>query len=405
MWAATERAALAATAVHFTRKRYKTAVLMSLFTPTSVSASDSRRLALFREISRRFWFSGSGAVISLVVLMLSVVLLQLAVQVYLNLWNRHFFDALERRDSYAMWYQAKLFFPLAAASVALAAISVWGRMTTQRKWRESMTKEIILAWSHKKQDGPFPSGIDGAENPEYRIAEDVRVATDAPVDLTLAFISSGLTAATFFGVLWTVGGSLEFQLFGHYTELPGYLVLGVIVYSTLMTSLMLLMGRRMQSVIESKNQAEAEFRAAAEVMRGDLPQPLAPPATIGAKLQQRLGRVMMVWRDLRTQLIKTTLVSHSNFLMAPIAAYIMCVPKYASGMMTLGEVTQSAAAFVTVQGAINWVVDNYQRLADWRSSARRVASLLFAIDSMEDRSDDPQSPASAESQPMSYNPG
>ena len=92
---------------------------------------------------------------------------------------------------------------------------------------------------------------------------------------------------------------------------------------------------------------------------------------------------MQGWRELRTQLVKTTFVSHSNFLFAPIAAYILCVPKYASGAMTLGEVTQSAAAFVIVQGAINWVVDNYQRLADWRSSARRVAALLLAIDNME----------------------
>lgn len=372
---------------------------------TSTTPSDIRRLALFREISRRFWFSGRSSVVALVVLMLSVVLLQLAVQVYLNLWNRHFFDALERRDSYAMWYQAKLFFPLAAGSVALAAISVWGRMTTQRKWRESMTKEIILAWSKKKHDGPFPSGVDGAENPEYRIAEDVRVATDAPIDLTLAFISSGLTAATFFGVLWTVGGSLELRLFGGYTEIPGYLVIGVILYSTIMTSLMLLMGRRMQSVIEGKNQAEAEFRAAAEVMRGDHPETPRQARTIRERLQQRLDGVMASWRDLRTQLIKTTLVSHSNFLMAPIAAYIMCVPKYGSGMMTLGEVTQSAAAFVTVQGAINWVVDNYQRLADWRSSARRVASLLYAIDNMEDQATMPADHDDPEPKPMSYNPG
>jgi len=32
--------------------------------------------------------------------------------------------------------------------------------------------------------------------------------------------------------------------------------------------------------------------------------------------------------------------------------------------MSLGELTQAAAAFVTVQGAFNWLVDNFQRLAD-----------------------------------------
>jgi ABC-type uncharacterized transport system fused permease/ATPase subunit len=48
--------------------------------------------------------------------------------------------------------------------------------------------------------------------------------------------------------------------------------------------------------------------------------------------------------------------------------------------MSLGQLTQSAAAFVVVQGAFNWLVDNYQRLADWRSSVHRVATLLVALD-------------------------
>jgi ABC-type uncharacterized transport system fused permease/ATPase subunit len=48
--------------------------------------------------------------------------------------------------------------------------------------------------------------------------------------------------------------------------------------------------------------------------------------------------------------------------------------------MTLGELTQASAAFVTVQVAFNWLVDNYQRLSDWRSAAGRVAVLLLALD-------------------------
>ena len=61
---------------------------------------------------------------------------------------------------------------------------------------------------------------------------------------------------------------------------------------------------------------------------------------------------------------------------------LLCVPKYLAGTMSLGEVTQSAAAFVTVQGAFNWLVDNYGRIADWRSSVNRVATLLLALDGL-----------------------
>jgi putative ATP-binding cassette transporter len=51
--------------------------------------------------------------------------------------------------------------------------------------------------------------------------------------------------------------------------------------------------------------------------------------------------------------------------------------------MTLGEVMQASSAFVIVQVAFNWLVDNYPRLADWTASARRVGSLLVSLARLE----------------------
>src|ERR1700693_5863355 len=44
------------------------------------------------------------------------------------------------------------------------------------------------------------------------------------------------------------------------------------------------------------------------------------------------------------------------------------------------RVVQAAAAFAIAQSAFNWITDNYGRLAEWTSSANRVASLLLALD-------------------------
>jgi putative ATP-binding cassette transporter len=51
--------------------------------------------------------------------------------------------------------------------------------------------------------------------------------------------------------------------------------------------------------------------------------------------------------------------------------------------MLLGDVTQAAAAFVAVQGAFNWLIDNFPRLAECLSSASRVGNLLMAFDRLE----------------------
>ena len=55
-----------------------------------------------------------------------------------------------------------------------------------------------------------------------------------PVDLVLGLFSSFLTAITFIGVLWSVGGDLVIDAFGLILAIPGYLVIAVVVYSILL---------------------------------------------------------------------------------------------------------------------------------------------------------------------------
>ena len=361
------------------------ATVMWLLDRIAHRLKDREQLVRFWRSARQAWGSRRGWTAGMVTFLITIVLLQLLVQLLLNLWNRNFFDALERRDASALWTQAQLFVPLAGLSIALAASSVWGRMTTQRGWRELLTRQVIGTWLTRERFRRLNGMVKGTENPEYRIAVDIRISTDAPVDLALAFISSLLTALAFFGVLWQVGGSLTVSVFGTSVTIPGYLVIGVILYSGVMSSLMIFVGHHLTGVIERMNQSEAEFRAAADSFRLEPPSELGKPVDPEKRntLWLRLQAVLLWWREFCWQLVRTTLISHGNFLMAPVVAWLLCVPKYLSGAMSLGELTQTAAAFVTVQGAFNWVVDNYQRLADWRSSVHRVATLLLALDALE----------------------
>src|SRR5437899_12311744 len=81
--------------------------------------------------------------------------------------------------------------------------------------------------------------------------------------------------------------------------------------------------------------------------------------------------------------IRTTIVSQTSNYIAPILPIILCAPKFLENSMTLGEVMQAASAFAIVQSALNWLVDNYSRLAEWAASARRVASIKLSLDALE----------------------
>lgn len=346
-----------------------------------------------RRLLSRFWESASGfwrgrsawRAWVLMAVMVTTVFLQLWAQYRLNFWNRDFFNAIGRKDGTELWRQAILFVPLAAASIFLVIVSVWVRMTTQRRWRDWLSSHLYDFWLGGGRYRRLRFMLGEHQTPEYRIAEDAKVATDVPVDLVVGLLSSVLNAITFIGVLWSVGGSLILPAFGQHISIPGYLVLAVVAYSVLVTAGMMFIGRHLMRVLGESKRAEADLRAIGSHLRESGEGSALPDARRDGRqiIGEALAKVIAQWRALCWQLMRMTLVSQTNLLLTPVIGLLLCMPKYLVGLMSLGEVVQAAAAFTIVQGAFNWITDSYARLAEWRSSANRVASLLLALDQVD----------------------
>ncbi len=143
-----------------------------------------------RRLFARFWKAASGFWTGvrkreawfLTLTLLAIILGQLFVQYRLNVWNRQIFDALEKRDISLVGSLALLFVPLALAAVAFNVGSVWGRLTTQRAWRAWLTDYQIDRWLKNGRYYQLNLVKGQHENPEFRIADDTRIATESPVD-------------------------------------------------------------------------------------------------------------------------------------------------------------------------------------------------------------------------------
>lgn len=360
--------------------------------PKQYLAPDERRLlSRFWQSASGFWRGPSARLAwFLVGLLVATVLLQLLTQYRLNFWNRDFFDAIERKEAGELRNQALRLIPLGLASLTLAIISVWGRMTLQRKWREWLSNHLYDFWLERDHIVRLKFMPGEHQAPEYRIAEDARVATDLPIDLLLGLLSSILVVITFIGVLWKVGGDLAFDALGNTVAIPGYLVIAVVSYSAILTAAMMLIARHLTRVIEDNKRTEAELRWMGTHLREAAEKFLEPdgPQNGRRAIGSKLDAVIRVWRTYCWQLMRMTLVTHTTLLLTPFIGLLLCTPKYIMGTMTLGEVVQAAAAFVVVQGAFNWINDSYGRIAEWAASANRVASLLLALDQI----DGPSSP-------------
>jgi putative ATP-binding cassette transporter len=115
-------------------------------------------------------------------------------------------------------------------------------MTVHRQWPGWLTTKVIDYWVDNDRYAR-PAMMQGEQKiPEYRIAEDVRIVTDAPIDFALGLVSSLLTAIIFIQALWNVGGDFTFSIFDLRILFPGYLVVSVAVYFGIVTTAMILAG-------------------------------------------------------------------------------------------------------------------------------------------------------------------
>ena len=341
----------------------------------------------------RFWISAKGfwtadkrkVAWTLTVGLMVLIVLQLAFQYGINVWNRSIFDAIQNKDSAAVFRLAAVFFPLAIGSVVFGVLQVYARMATQRRWRAWLTNSVVTRWLDNGRYYQLNLVSGDHKNPEFRIAEDLRVATDAPVDFVVGVVSAFLSATTFIVVLWTIGGALTVTLGGTTLTIPGFLVVAAVVYAVVASGSMVMIGRNFVAVSEGKNQAEAEYRYVLTRVRenGESIALLGGEEEERAGIDKSFGEVLRQWALLCGQHMRTTIVSQGSSLIAPVIPVLLCAPKFLDGSMTLGQVMQAASAFTIVQSAFGWLVDNYPRLAEWTAGARRIASLMMSLDGLE----------------------
>ncbi|MDP9840043.1 putative ATP-binding cassette transporter [Neorhizobium huautlense] len=346
-----------------------------------------------KYLLRRFWISARGfwsrrgdtTAWPFSVGLLALICINVGFQYGVNVWNRGLFDAIEQRNAPTVYYLGTLFPLLVIGSVGIVTSQVYVRMLIQRRWRSWLTKSTIARWLANGRYYQL-NLIDGDhQNPEARLSEDMRIATEAPVDFVAGVIAAFLSASTFIVVLWTIGGALTISLGNTDITIPGFLVIAAVLYAIITSTSIAIIGRQFVQVSEVKNQLEAEFRYTLTRVRenGESIALLGGEEEERSDLDKKFGAVRHQWRKLANQYMRTTLVSHSSLLIAPIVPVLLCVPKFLDGSMSLGQVMQAASAFTIVQGAFGWLVDNYPRLADWNACARRVASLMMSLDGLE----------------------
>ena len=361
--------------------------------PRAGSAAFSRRfmrLAGPYFVSRRGMPGGSsGRWIAAFLLALTVV--QVAIQVRFNVWNRDFFNTLEERHAQAFFFQIGVFAALASASMAVSIYQVYVKQLLQLAWREWLTRRLVGRWLAESRHYLLPFLANDADNPDQRIAEDGRMATELAVEFAVGLFNAVLMLATFVGILWTLSGPLHLALGGIEVTIPGYMVWAALLYAMAGSGLALAMGHPLIELNAERTRFEADLRfALARVRENSEPIALVrgerdEARDLSAGLRGVVGAVRELMRGQRRLMWLTS----GYAMVAMVFPTLVASPQYFAGTLTLGGLMQIAAAFSQVQIALSWFVDNFPRLAEWRSAAGRVVHLndaLVSISALEENS-------------------
>ncbi len=346
---------------------------------------DPRVVATFGQFAGGFWRGPTALRAWTLSIGLALCLLaSTGATVALNHWNRWFFDGLEQRNVSVLTSAVLLFAVIIACMAAIGVAIVYARETLQVRWRAWMVEQLVEHWLGRQRF--YHLNVSGKEppNPEYRISDDTRWATEPLVDMAIGLVLALAGASAFISILWSVGGSITLPLAGGIV-IPAYMVLVALAYGLIASGLMLWVGGPLVGYVGRKNEAEGYFRFAMMRIR-DNAESVA--LMNGAPYERAiLGRfydtVVQRWLAIVRQHAHLTWITNASGPMIPIVPLLFAAPKYISGDLTLGQVTQLAAAFVQVQIAISWVVDNYNRVAEWYASARRVMDIVDACEAMD----------------------
>jgi putative ATP-binding cassette transporter len=319
------------------------------------------------------------------ILLAAVIAIELAIvglNVLLNSWNNAFYNALQDKDWDAFIYQLGYFCVLATAFILLAVYQLYLNQWLQIRWRRWLTQTYLDRWLSGANHYRMQLLGDAADNPDQRIAEDVRQFIDAgilPIGLNL--LNAVVTLGSFAVILWNLSGAAPLHVFGIKYDIPGYLLWAALIYAVAGTIFTHLIGRALIALNFQQQRYEADFRFNLVRVRENSEQIalLNGERAESDGLLLRFANVVGNWMAIMSRQKKLTFLTAGYRQAAVVFPYIMVSPAYFAGVVQLGGLMQTANAFGQVQDALSVFVNIYRSLAEWRAVIERLAGFDQSI--------------------------
>jgi vitamin B12/bleomycin/antimicrobial peptide transport system ATP-binding/permease protein len=323
---------------------------------------------------------------------LALRLLLVGMTVVLSFWNREFFNSLQDKNFGAFFdllflyrFTPSGFMPgfceIAVVYILVAVYFTYLSQWLQIRWRRWLTVHLLDEWLADRAYYRISLTTDraaiGTDNPDQRIAEDIRDYVDNTLTLGISLLANIVTLFSFLGILWSLSGTIK--VFG--VPVPGYMVWVALVYAVVGTWLTHLVGRPLAILRFRQQRVEADFRYSLVRVRENMEGIALYNGEAEEKgiLGHRFGAVIGNWWAImqRTKLLNALTAGYEQ--VAVVFPFIVAAPRFFTGEIPLGGLTQTAGAFGRVQDALSWFITRYPDLAQWHAIVERLTTFHRAV--------------------------
>jgi putative ATP-binding cassette transporter len=352
--------------------------------PSLRSPAAKRRF--FRDLwrlTRMYWRSRDAKVGGL--LLALAVALEFGT-VYANVLiaeaQRSIGDSLQDKDANAFFTGMGVFFAYVIFFLVTSTYRIWIRQRLEMRWRHALTDDYLAKWI--SMDAYVHSKLHGqdTDNPDQRIAEDIRNYVASALGLSLSLLAAVATLVSFAGMLWMLSGDWPLKIGELEIQIPGLMMWVALVYALAASGLTHGLGRTLIPINFDRLRVEADFRYGLIRFRENVEAvTLARGGSAEhASAEGRFSRVVDNWHRLIGAQRNLNLFTGGIGQASSVVPLLVAAPAYFAGHLTLGSLLQTRAAYGQVAGALTWFVNAYQEIAQWRASIERLSA--FA-DSME----------------------
>jgi putative ATP-binding cassette transporter len=307
-----------------------------------------------------------------------------AITVILNQWYNRFYNTLQNYD-WNGFVSAILFFcALAAIYTVIVVYQNYLNLWLQIRWRRWMTQAYLRQWLNTANHYRMQLIGDAADNPDQRIAEDLRMFVQQTLSIGIGILNSVVTLCSFIFILWNLSEEAPLHLLG--ISIPGYLVWAALIYAVFGTVLTHLIGWPLIPLNFQQQRYEADFRFNLVRTRENSEQVAALHGEAAERERHldRFGQVVGNWIGIMKRQKRLQFFTQSYGQASVIFPYLMVSPVYFSKAMQLGGLMQTASAFNSVQNALSYFVTTYLSIAEYRAVVTRLSGFEDAINAGRD---------------------